>query len=187
MATPIRTSCVGSFRDHFFKMRQGAVRRALPREILGEPPAGGAEYVHEIARLDYSSHGSSHRARVVRRHEESSLAVDHRLADPRRIRRDHRRRTRCRFQIADSPPFLWRRQRRCPRSAKKMNLLILGDESEELHPVSQSERVYQPFELSAIVAGAGNLERGLGDVQLAERADDDVYPLVLLEPPEINE
>src|SRR6267143_2938679 len=187
MATSLQTGCVRSFRDYFLKMRQSAVRRAFPREIQGESSAGGAEYVHEIAGLDYSSHGSRHCAGIVRRNEESSLAVDHRLADPRRIRRDDRRGTRCRFEIADSPPFLWRRQRRCPRAAKKMKLRLLRNEAEELDSVIETERVYQSFELSAIVAGARDLERGFGDVQLGERADDDVYPLVLLEPPEINE
>src|ERR1700694_1530713 len=77
IATPLRTKCVPSFRDHFLQMRQGVVRRAIPRKVLGESPAGAAEYVHEVARLDYSPHRSGHRGGVVRWHEEPSLAVDH--------------------------------------------------------------------------------------------------------------
>jgi len=68
-----------------------------------------------------------------------------------------------------------------------VNFFILGDESEELHPVSESERVYQSFELSAIVAGAGDLESSLRNVELGERANDHVDPLVLLQPPEVDE
>src|SRR6267378_978531 len=68
-----------------------------------------------------------------------------------------------------------------------MKLRFLGNETEELYPVTETERVYQSFEPSAIVAGAGNLESGFGDVELGECADDYVHALVLLEPPEINE
>src|ERR1700674_834895 len=185
--TPLGTRCFPSFPDYFLQMRQCRVCSTLPRKLLGEPAPGRAEDVNEIARLDYSSHGSRHGARIIRRHQESSLAVDHRLADPRRIRCDHGRGTRCSLEIADSPPFLWRRQRRCPRAAKKMKLRLLRNEAEELYSIIESERVYQSFELSAIVSGSGNLESGFRDVQLGERADDHVDALVFLQPAKVYE
>ena len=68
-----------------------------------------------------------------------------------------------------------------------MKLRLLRDETEEVYSVTETERVYQSFEPSAIVAGPGYLESGLGDVQLGECANDHVDPLVLLESAKVNE
>src|SRR3954467_8744178 len=67
-----------------------------------------------------------------------------------------------------------------------MNLLLLGNKTEKLHAVAETERVYQSFERSAIVTGARDLQSRFRDVELGECADDDIDPFVFLESAQID-
>src|SRR5262249_14163276 len=100
--------------DHPLEMRLGLIRRALPREALSEDTRVFAQSVEEIARLRDAAHPGGHGGHVAVRNEETRLAVAHRLADSRRVRRDDRRGARRGLEVRDSPALLWRRKHERP-------------------------------------------------------------------------
>src|SRR5450759_4192954 len=120
-------------------MRERFIRRAIPGEGSSEAPGCASQHIDEIRRLHESPHHRRHRLSVVRWYEKPRLAIDHRFADARRVGRNHGSSARRSFEIADSPPFLWRRQRRGPRATKKMNLFLLGNKAKKLYPATQVE------------------------------------------------
>ena len=68
-----------------------------------------------------------------------------------------------------------------------MNLFLFRYEAEKSYPLCKVEGFYQTFKRGAIVAGAGDIQSRLGQVESSERPDDGIDALVLLEPPEVHE
>src|SRR5450756_83195 len=120
-------------------MRERFVRRAIPGEGSSKAPGCGSQHIHEIRRLHESPHRRRQSLRIILFNEKSRLAIYHGFADARRVGRNHGSPACRSFEVAYSPPFLWRCQCRGPRATKKMNLLFLRNEAEELYPAIQTE------------------------------------------------
>src|SRR5882762_7362755 len=168
-------------------MRERFSRRAIPGKGFRETPRRDTKVIDQIRGLHYPPHRRRHGIWIVLRNKKARLAVDYRFADARRVGGNHGSPACGSFKIADSPPFLWRCQRRGPCAPKEVKLRLLRNETKKLHSVTETERFYQTFEPSAIVTGSSDLQSCVGHVQAGKRADDHIYSFVLLKPAEIHE
>src|ERR1035437_7223226 len=73
--------------NHVHEMRLGRAGGPLPREGLGEHPCLAAESRNKVARFGEPPERRGERRDVAVRHQESGLAVAHRLANAGRVRR----------------------------------------------------------------------------------------------------
>src|SRR5690606_2595116 len=73
-----------------------------------------------------------------------------------------------------------------PCRSKKVKLLTFADESKKLHAIGKVKRARQRLELGAIVAPAGYQKARISPIELCERLQHEVHPLVALQPAEIR-
>ena len=146
--------------DDVVEMALRVGRGPLP----GEPSAKRRAPAPSAATSAGAAASSSIRAAsavdVAVRHQIAGLAVAHRVAQARAVRRDRRRAARGGLDDRDAPAFLGRREHVGPRARRSSSqLLRLADEAVERARVAQAEPTREPLELGAVVAGARDVER----------------------------